>query len=250
MGVAGEGGSSRGIIRKRRSGPNEGKPAWWGDVPIHSDRATCPELAKVRRFFTLALVGTCATGVGATVAKANESERARVVEATCDDRGVTFHMERAREILDHGYRHARWDERRIITRSENRRWRAHRDCLSEREKRERINTYKHRVAASREDWRRRRELEFRRRHTPYDCGSHGHFAIPCAIVHCESRFDFQAKNRWSTAGGAYQIIDSTWYRNGGKRYDSRYPAAKASPREQHVVARRVWEREGRGSWEC
>lgn len=171
-------------------------------------------------------------------------------DLTCDGQSVRHHITRAKAILDHAYRHARWDEPSLVSKDENRRWRAHRDCLSEEEDRDRISAYRDAAEKSRDAWRKRKEREFRARYTPYDCGRHGYFAIPCSIVECESRFDFKARNPSSTAGGAYQILESTWYRNGGRRYETRYPAAAASPREQHVVARRVWEREGRDSWVC
>ena len=169
---------------------------------------------------------------------------------SCDERTVAYHVDHAKALLDHAYRHVRWDEPSIATRRENRRIRVHRLCLTEKADRDRITAYRARVDASRDAWRRRQAKRFRNKYTPYDCGRHGFFAIPCAIVECESRFDFKARNKWSTAGGAYQIIESTWYRNGGKRYSGHYPAAKASEREQHVIGRRVWEREGRGSWQC
>lgn len=78
----------------------------------------------------------------------------------------------------------------------------------------------------------------------------GDWAIPGYIVMCESGGNFRAKNPSSTAGGAYQIIDDTWYAYGGSRYDVRHPAAAAPPIEQHEIAGRIWRGSGAGAWLC
>ncbi len=59
---------------------------------------------------------------------------------------------------------------------------------------------------------------------------------------------YRARNPRSTAGGKYQIIDSTWYANGGRRNGDRYPAAAASDVEQEMVARRVLRSQGLSAW--
>lgn len=41
--------------------------------------------------------------------------------------------------------------------------------------------------------------------TPYHCGRHGWFAIPCPIIECESHFDWNAHNP-SGADGVYQLL--------------------------------------------
>lgn len=64
----------------------------------------------------------------------------------------------------------------------------------------------------------------------------------------ESGGDYRARNRSSTAGGKYQIIDSTWWANGGTHYPVRHPAAAAPPLEQEKVARRVLASSGPGAW--
>ena len=64
----------------------------------------------------------------------------------------------------------------------------------------------------------------------------------------ESGGNYRARNRVSTAGGKYQIIDSTWYAYGGSRYYDRHPAAAAPPLEQERVARRVLRGQGLGAW--
>ena len=71
--------------------------------------------------------------------------------------------------------------------------------------------------------------------TPYRCGKHGRFAVPCGIVFRESRFNCRAKNPRSSAYGYYQLLDSWW------GYLGRRPTC----REQHRIAARLW-RGGRG----
>ncbi|MDP2710366.1 MAG: transglycosylase family protein [Solirubrobacteraceae bacterium] len=58
----------------------------------------------------------------------------------------------------------------------------------------------------------------------------------------------RARNPQSTAGGKFQVIDSTWYANGGRRNGDHYPAAAASPVEQERVARRVLRSQGLHAW--
>lgn len=87
--------------------------------------------------------------------------------------------------------------------------------------------------------------------TPYPGPNGTHWAIPWSIVACESGGDFTARNPGSSAGGAYQILDSTWLGYGGTDYEDSHPAAVAPPGEQHVIASRIWAGgSGRGQWEC
>lgn len=72
------------------------------------------------------------------------------------------------------------------------------------------------------------------------CTPYGEWAIPGYIVMRESRGDPHARNSSSTAGGFYQIIDSTWWSAGGTHYADSHPAAVAPEAEQHCVAHRLW----------
>jgi len=45
-----------------------------------------------------------------------------------------------------------------------------------------------------------------RRVAPFDCGSHGRFAVPCPIVQRESRYSWGAYNASSGALGPYQFL--------------------------------------------
>ena len=75
--------------------------------------------------------------------------------------------------------------------------------------------------------------------------SFGPWAIPEAIVMCESGGNFQALNPSSGAGGAYQIIPSTWAAYGGKGLPHEAP-----PAEQHRIAAMIWADSGPAAWVC
>jgi septal ring factor EnvC (AmiA/AmiB activator) len=74
----------------------------------------------------------------------------------------------------------------------------------------------------------------------------GPYAIPTYIVMCESGGNYRALNRSSMAGGAYQIIPSTWQAYGGQ---GRY-AHQASKAEQDRIAGIIWREDGPGAWSC
>jgi septal ring factor EnvC (AmiA/AmiB activator) len=73
----------------------------------------------------------------------------------------------------------------------------------------------------------------------------GDWAIPYAIVMCESGGDFTAVNPSSGAGGAYQILPSTWHLYGGHGLPQ-----DASPAEQSRIAAMIWADSGASAWEC
>jgi septal ring factor EnvC (AmiA/AmiB activator) len=73
----------------------------------------------------------------------------------------------------------------------------------------------------------------------------GDYAIPEAIVMCESGGNFEAVNPSSGAGGAYQILPSTWDLYGGEGNPE-----DASPAEQTDIAAQIWADSGAGAWEC
>jgi peptidoglycan hydrolase-like protein with peptidoglycan-binding domain len=76
--------------------------------------------------------------------------------------------------------------------------------------------------------------------------SSGGYAIPSRIVRCESGGNYRAYNPSSGAGGAYQILPSTWRAYGGS--GSPHTASKA---EQDRVAARIWAGgSGRSQWSC
>lgn len=73
----------------------------------------------------------------------------------------------------------------------------------------------------------------------------GDWAIPESIVICESGGNWDAVNPSSGAGGAYQILPSTWelYGGGGDPED-------ASPAEQSEIAGQIWADSGSSAWVC
>jgi septal ring factor EnvC (AmiA/AmiB activator) len=73
----------------------------------------------------------------------------------------------------------------------------------------------------------------------------GDWAIPPAIVMCESGGNFDAVNQSSGAGGAYQILPSTWESYGGQGKPN-----DASPQEQGDIASQIWEDSGSSAWVC
>jgi chromosome segregation ATPase len=73
----------------------------------------------------------------------------------------------------------------------------------------------------------------------------GDWAIPESIVMCESGGSFDAVNPSSGAGGAYQILPSTWEAYGGEGNPQ-----DASPQEQHDIAQQIWQDSGSSAWVC
>jgi septal ring factor EnvC (AmiA/AmiB activator) len=73
----------------------------------------------------------------------------------------------------------------------------------------------------------------------------GPYSIPTYIVMCESGGDYGAVNPSSGAGGAYQILPSTWDLYGGSGEPQSAPKA-----EQDRIAGEIWADSGGGAWVC
>jgi septal ring factor EnvC (AmiA/AmiB activator) len=73
----------------------------------------------------------------------------------------------------------------------------------------------------------------------------GDYAIPESIVMCESGGNWDAVNPSSGAGGAYQILPSTWELYGGEGNPE-----DASPAEQSAIAAQIWADSGSAAWVC
>jgi septal ring factor EnvC (AmiA/AmiB activator) len=73
----------------------------------------------------------------------------------------------------------------------------------------------------------------------------GPYSIPTYIVMCESGGDYGAVNPSSGAGGAYQILPSTWELYGGQGAPQ-----DASKAEQDRIAAEIWADSGPGAWVC
>jgi septal ring factor EnvC (AmiA/AmiB activator) len=73
----------------------------------------------------------------------------------------------------------------------------------------------------------------------------GPYSIPTYIVMCESGGNYSALNPSSGAGGAYQILPSTWELYGGKGLPH-----EASKAEQDRIAAEIWADSGSSAWVC
>jgi peptidoglycan hydrolase CwlO-like protein len=73
----------------------------------------------------------------------------------------------------------------------------------------------------------------------------GPYAIPTYIVMCESGGNYSALNPSSGAGGAYQILPSTWELYGGQGEPQNAPKA-----EQDRIAAEIWADSGPSAWVC
>lgn len=73
----------------------------------------------------------------------------------------------------------------------------------------------------------------------------GPYSIPSYIVMCESGGNYGAVNSSSGAGGAYQILPSTWGLYGGEGDPQDAPKS-----EQDAIAAEIWADSGGGAWVC
>jgi septal ring factor EnvC (AmiA/AmiB activator) len=73
----------------------------------------------------------------------------------------------------------------------------------------------------------------------------GPYSIPTYIVMCESGGNYGALNPSSGAGGAYQILPSTWALYGGQGAPHEAPKA-----EQDRIAAEIWADSGGSAWVC
>ena len=73
----------------------------------------------------------------------------------------------------------------------------------------------------------------------------GPYSIPAYIVMCESGGNYGAVNPSSGAGGAYQILPSTWELYGGQGEPQNAPKA-----EQDRIAAEIWADSGPSAWVC
>jgi septal ring factor EnvC (AmiA/AmiB activator) len=73
----------------------------------------------------------------------------------------------------------------------------------------------------------------------------GPYSIPTYVVMCESGGNYSALNPSSGAGGAYQILPSTWDLYGGQGEPQNAPKA-----EQDRIAAEIWADSGGSAWVC
>jgi Transglycosylase-like domain len=73
----------------------------------------------------------------------------------------------------------------------------------------------------------------------------GGYSIPGYIVQCESGGSWTAVNPSSGAGGAYQILPSSWAAYGGTGLPE-----NATPAQQSLIAARIYASVGASAWVC
>jgi peptidoglycan hydrolase CwlO-like protein len=73
----------------------------------------------------------------------------------------------------------------------------------------------------------------------------GPYSIPTYIVMCESGGNYGAVNPSSGAGGAYQILPSTW-----DLYEGQGAPQEAPKSEQDRIAAEIWSDSGSSAWVC
>jgi hypothetical protein len=71
------------------------------------------------------------------------------------------------------------------------------------------------------------------------------FSIPTYIVMCESGGNYHAVNSSTGAGGAYQIMPSTWHAYGGKGLPQ-----NGSKQQQDAIALKIYQSQGSSPWSC
>jgi peptidoglycan hydrolase-like protein with peptidoglycan-binding domain len=73
----------------------------------------------------------------------------------------------------------------------------------------------------------------------------GGYSVPSSIVQCESGGNYSAVNSSSGAGGAYQILPSTWQAYGGQGLPQDAPKS-----EQDRIAAAIYANQGSSAWSC
>jgi septal ring factor EnvC (AmiA/AmiB activator) len=89
------------------------------------------------------------------------------------------------------------------------------------------------------------ELEAQQQGSSGEAYPGGPYSIPTYIVMCESGGNYGALNPSSGAGGAYQILPSTWRAYGGRGLPH-----QASKAEQDRIAALIWADVGASAWAC
>jgi transglycosylase-like protein/putative peptidoglycan binding protein len=73
----------------------------------------------------------------------------------------------------------------------------------------------------------------------------GGYTVPSSVVQCESGGNYSAVNSSSGAGGAYQILPSTWQAYGGQGLPQNAPKS-----EQDRIAAAIYANQGSSAWSC
>ena len=181
------------------------------------------------------------------LARRVEQVRERVLDELNELRRDRAAAERHRAILA-----ADRDRIGAISRAAESRAGALREAAAERDARLAELTQKMDRWAAEVERAERREARQARESAAAETGSEavdrwlgGPYSIPTAIVMCESGGNYSALNPSSGAGGAYQIIPSTWAAYGGEGL-----AHQASKAEQDRIAALIWADSGPKAWVC
>lgn len=83
------------------------------------------------------------------------------------------------------------------------------------------------------------------RHSSSSHSSSTGSSLPSYIVQCESGGNYSAVNSSSGAGGAYQIMPSTWRAYGGSGLPQ-----NASKQQQDAIASKIYQSQGSSPWSC
>ena len=194
--------------------------------------------------FLVALIATITlAGAGGTAPPPTEPP----LPDSCDSLPAFNHINKFHRIVNNAYAPKRWEDATPATKLQKRRWSKERRCVTDFNRRDRMNRYldkqRHEFRELRQSkLRKQRRAEERRALAPYKCGSHGRFAIPCYVVECESGYDWGAVNPSSGAFTAYQFLPST-YRGACRECNYRRT-------DFHYAAGVVWARSGGSEWVC
>jgi len=157
---------------------------------------------------------------------------------TCDEQNIRYHIDRADELLKHGYSHRRWEDATPLKKLEREAIQQHKFCLKRKADRK--------VIAERRGELADKFAEYRmwRASVPYTGGGQ-RWALPYYIVVCESGADYHVG-----FAGAYGLLTATWAQWGGPALAGTSTAGAAAPKHQDIIAHRVWTDVGPSGWEC
>lgn len=192
----------------------------------------------------------CLVGLSTGFAQAGAPTKTDPTPATCDSHGVYHHIQEAKDALANAYALRHWRDASPLSHHQKYKLKRNRRCLERHSDRRRIDAFHSHVQRRFDHYRHHRLSAIHQREavTPYPGPNGTHWAIPWYIVACESGGDYSAQNPYSSASGAYQILDSTWMTYGGGQFASR--ALYGTHYQQDLIAHRIWLGSGPGAWQC
>ncbi len=156
-------------------------------------------------------------------------------ERSCDSQPATYHVARAKALIDTAYRDGRWEDRTPIKDRERRALAGHKRCVRDAELRQKIEDYRDQRQDDFDLYRRYRVA------APYPGPGGTWWAIPFYIVSCESY-----GGSWSASNGShvgpYQLA---W------NWGPPWPVTSFEDKVvHHEIARRLWTTYGSSQWAC